>query len=237
MPDTCEVRTAVIIPTLNEAEHIGALLAHLQASEAAADCIVVDAQSLDDTAAIAQAHGAQVVNSAVASRAVQMNLGAAHTNAELLYFVHADTRPPKTWFTDITNAAQAGHALGGYRFKFDSKRPLLKLNSWFTRFNLLTFRGGDQSLFVKRGLWDALEGFNPELCIMEEYDLMQRAKAAGEAFCLLKGATRVSARKYEHNGYLQVQRANFVAMRDYKRGLTSEAIRSNYYRMLRHPKA
>lgn len=41
----------------------------------------------------------------------------------------------------------------------------------------------------------------------------------------------------EHNGYLQVQWANFVAMRDYKRGVASETIRSNYYRMLRHPKA
>jgi len=41
----------------------------------------------------------------------------------------------------------------------------------------------------------------------------------------------------EHNGYLQMQWANFVAMRDYKRGVASETIRSNNYRMLRHPKA
>ena len=41
----------------------------------------------------------------------------------------------------------------------------------------------------------------------------------------------------EHNGYLQVQWANFVAMRDYKRGVALETIRSNNYRMLRHPKA
>ena len=41
----------------------------------------------------------------------------------------------------------------------------------------------------------------------------------------------------EPNSYLQVQWANFVPMRDYKRGVASETIRSNYYRMLRHPKA
>ena len=41
----------------------------------------------------------------------------------------------------------------------------------------------------------------------------------------------------EHNGYLQVQCANVVAMRDYKRGVASETIRSNNYRILRYPKA
>lgn len=41
----------------------------------------------------------------------------------------------------------------------------------------------------------------------------------------------------KHNGHLQVQWANVVAMRDYRRGAASETIRSNNYRMLRHPKA
>lgn len=39
-------------------------------------------------------------------------------------------------------------ALGCFRFKFESKKALLKINSNITLFDRLWCRGGDQSLFV-----------------------------------------------------------------------------------------
>lgn len=227
---------SIIIPTLNEEAHLPRLLEHLKAT-GAEEILVSDGKSVDGTRNIAATAKAELVECGKRSRAIQMNAAADKSRGEVLYFVHADTLPPATWKQDVLQAIRDGHGIGGYRFKFDSPRPLLALNSFFTRFNKRYFRGGDQSMFITRELFDRLGGYCPEMRIMEEYDLMDRAEAAGHPFHLMKGATLVSARKYEENGYLQVQRANLKAMRDYRKGLPSEEIQKNYHRMLKHPKA
>lgn len=200
------------------------------------EIVVVDAQSEDQTAGIAQDLGVKLVPSDQRSRAHQMNLGAKVAIGRILWFVHADTKPPASFFEDITNAVQNGADLGGYRFKFDSDRILLRINSWFTRFNLLTFRGGDQTLFITRNAFDQLNGFDERFTIMEEYDLLQRA-STGHIFKLIPKSVMVSARKYDYNSYLKVNLANLNAMRMFKRGEDPEKIKQFYFNAIQHPKS
>lgn len=234
---------SIIIPVLDEAAYIGRLLRHLQTHGGAAVCeiIVVDGGSTDATVAIVSRFDRVALLSMegtgdVACRATQMNLGAAHATGSILWFVHADTLPPATFSADLVAAVQRGKSIGGYAFDFESDRFLLRVNSWFTRFNWSFTRGGDQTIFITRAAWDALEGYRSHFVVMEEYDLIDRAAAMGYHYHRLKGAVKVSARKYDENSYMQVQRANLAVFKMYQAGANPEAIKACYYKLLKHPK-
>src|SRR5438309_119549 len=78
---------SIVIPVLNEAGCIAETLRSLRA-QGPCEIIVVDGGSTDAT--VAQARAADLVLSAPAGRAAQMNAGAAHASADCLLFLHAD---------------------------------------------------------------------------------------------------------------------------------------------------
>lgn len=238
-----EYRVSIIIPTLNEAAHIERLLNRIieGATSLIAEVIVVDGRSTDHTVALAQQFdGVRVMTyegKANACRATQMNFGAKRASGHAFWFVHADCIPPLDYADRLALALTGGCQLGGFAFQFDEQRLLLQVNSWFTRFNWSFTCGGDQTLLISRDLFLKLGGYNPEFVIMEEYDLIDRAKAKGVSYQRLKGTVEVSARKYRHNAWLRVQLANLIAFRSYRAGKAPHLIRAQYFKQLHHPKA
>ena len=228
------MRLNVIIPTLNESVNLNVLLDRMKAGacERDVEIMVVDGGSSDDTCAIASKHRVLVYKT-VAGRAHQMNLGANKSKAEVLYFVHADTLPPLSYYDDIKEALDKGADLGCYRFKFDSSHLLLKLNAYFTRYNSLWCRGGDQSLFVRTDVFNALGGYRDDEVIMEEYTLLKKAMRRFNFMVMQKGIL-VSARKYQNNGYFRVQFANMVAFHMHRLGAESEKILQTYRTLINY---
>lgn len=228
---------SVIVPTLNEEKNVYNLINRLQKH---GDCyvleiIIVDGGSTDNTVCIAQEAGAVVVPNAPRGRAIQMNLGAARAAGEVLYFVHADTQVAESFADDIYQAIQEGYQAGGYRFRFDSDRWLLKINSYCTRFDALFVRGGDQTLFVTSALFNSLGGFDERYVIMEEYDFLRKMwKSHRKLFKLIPKEVVVSARKYETNSWLSVQLANLVAVLQFKMGRSPQYIAHLYKKMLNY---
>ena len=203
---------SVVIPTYNEAAHIGRLVAELRryGPADAVEILVVDAHSPDGTAAAARAAGATVLPAPRPGRAAQMNHGARQATGDVLYFVHADVGIHPDYAATIGAAVARGHAAGCYRFRFDSAHPLLRLNSYGTRFRGLMSRGGDQTLFVTRALFERLGGFDERFVIMEDFDIIARLRRL-TSFHIVPQDVLVSARKYEANGWLRVQLANLTA--------------------------
>ena len=78
----------------------------------------------------------------------------------MLYFLHADSVPPKNFDQYILDAIHKGSKAGCFKMKFDSSHWWLKLAGWFTQFNWKSCRGGDQSLFVDKKAFENLGGFN-----------------------------------------------------------------------------
>lgn len=227
---------SIIIPTYNEASGIGKLVRYLleHGEGKIADLIVSDGGSSDDTLGVATIAGAKAVVSTQKGRAAQMNHGAALATGDVLYFVHADTFPPTTYVADILHAIQDQYDLGRYRTRFDSSKAILKLNAWFTRFDLFICYGGDQTLFMRRSLFESIKGFDVQMRIMEDYDIVTRAKAAGGKYKIFAKTALLSARKYDTNSWLRVQTANYTIIQMFKKGASQEAMATRYKQLLNY---
>lgn len=240
-----DVDVSVVVPCLNEAHNLSALLRLLDRAAARyagrVEVLVVDGGSSDDTGIRSRdARCPHVAHLAVmrtqASRARQMNLGAEAARGRVLYFVHADTRPPLGCIEAVADAVASGARLGTFATEFDGQRELLRFNAYLTTFNVLATRGGDQSIFVTSDTFRALGGYAPQMPIMEEYDLMRRAAREGIARVLLPGATLVSDRKYDGRSWARVQLANVVAVAMWRCACAGQSIARRYARLLGEPK-
>ena len=227
------MRLSVIIPTLNEAEHIGGLVQWLRQTAPPGGCeiIVVDGGSTDGTPRLASEAGATVLASQRKGRSCQLNDGANKATGQLLYFVHADVLPPRTWAADIHLAMQRGVDAGCFSYRFKSDSKWLKINARATRRNSLLSGGGDQTLFIRREVFETMDGFRDELCIMEDFDFVWRLKKRFR-FVVIPNDALVSARKYERNGYLKVQLVNLATVLLFWLGLPAEKLKGFYQWML-----
>lgn len=233
-PDVQQI--SIIIPTFNEADNISRLILRLRETNIPIEIIVSDAGSTDNTIKKAARLGAKCVNISEKSRPTQLNAGAALASASLLYFVHADTLPPKGYAEQILKAVQNGGSIGSFRFKFDKNKGLMRLNSYCTRFPLMIFRGGDQSLFIKKSLFDSIGGYDADHIVMEDYDIIRRSKKHS-VFTLLNDDIVVSARKYDENSYIRVNWANGIIFSLYYLGVKPVKLLRLYNKMIKHPKA
>lgn len=199
-------KISIIIPVLNEAKYIAKLLQYLQENIAVknnAEILVVNGGSTDDTTKIASDLGAIVLQSKK-GRAKQMNYGAARAKGKILYFLHADTFPPKNFDKHILNAAARGTEAGCFRMQFDSSNAFLSFFSWFSRINHKICRGGDQSLFVTQRLFRKTQGFNENYVIYEDSEFIGRLYKKTN-FKVLRQKVITSARKYKQRGTVKLQ--------------------------------
>ena len=228
---------SIIIPTFNEAAIIGKTITYLQNNllGKAYEIIISDAGSTDNTIAIAQSLGIKALHSPLKGRAGQMNYGAQNATGTVYFFVHADCLPPPTFFDLIENAIQNNFDCGSFRTRFDSSNLLLRINSFFTQFNYLFFRGGDQGIFVTKNVWDQIGPYKEEMFIMEDYDYLERLWKKA-TFKLIPKATLVSARKYEENSWLTVQLANLKIVKMYKKGASQSDMINEYKELLSYRK-
>ena len=222
-------RISIIIPTCNEADCIGKLIAFLQkyGGEYVAEIIISDGGSTDKTLAISQQAGVTAFVSPQIGRAAQMNFGVTKATGDILYFIHADCFPPENFATDIIAAVENGFSFGRYRSKYNSSNFMLRINAWFTRFNWFICYGGDQTLFITRKLFEQSGGFKSDLLIMEEYEFCERLMKLGR-YKIFSAPALISARKYKGRSWLKVQQANRKAVQSFKKGMPQQKIVDQY---------
>ncbi len=231
------MRLHIIIPVVDEADNLRKLLPYLlDELNGRGTITVADGGSKDGSATIVKRYGrVRYLACRQTGRSRQMNEAAGLYDhpEDVLYFLHADTRPPRGFYNDIRRSVTDGAPIGCYRFRFDSDSPLLAINAFFTRFGGLACRGGDQSLFVANSAWAKLGGFDEGMDIMEDYDVIQRAWKAGLTFRVIPRSITVSARKYRANGWLRVQLANLQVFRLYKKGAPQAHLVASYRKMIK----
>lgn len=201
---------SIVIPVLNEAKTLPKLLEFLSkntSSKTVSEIWVVDGGSSDGTKQVVTSFNNSLPVQLIPSekgRALQMNTGAKHCTGTIIYFLHADTLPPKKFDKQILTAYQNGQKAGCFRMKFDNKHPILSVSAWFTRFNIKACRGGDQSLFITRKLFQELEGFNTKYSVYEDCEFINRIYNTTR-FTILPDYVVTSARRYGQNGTTRLQ--------------------------------
>ncbi|TVQ67297.1 MAG: glycosyltransferase [Balneolaceae bacterium] len=226
-------RISVIIPAYNESDSIWELVHYLEdaGSERIEEILVVDGGSTDGTAEVAKEAGARVIHSPRKGRAAQMNSGAAVAKGGILYFLHADTRPPRQFDRLILSELEKGTAAGCFRLRFDDPHPLLRWYSVFTRLKTVLVRFGDQSLFVRKKLFLNIGGFREELLVMEDQEVIRRIKKEGR-FSVLKESVITSARTYRENGYVWLQLLFTAIWAGYYLGIPQDRLVQFYRKMI-----
>lgn len=207
------MQLSIVIPTFNEAKNISRLVRYLRkhSDTRTTEIIVVNAcTTTDNTAELAQEAGAKVYDCEDCCRAVQLNLGASKASYDILYFVHADVLPPSTFMEDIADALAAQNDFGWFSYQFDSSNEWLKMNARYTRKDGIFAGGGDQTLFIRKTVFQELGGFRTDYRIMEDFEFVKRAKRTRLKYTVIPSDVLVSARKYVHNSYLKVNAVNLL---------------------------
>jgi len=201
-------KISVIIPVLNEAETIESLIHHLidnVSLEHISEIIVVDGGSTDGSQDIIKNLDLKVkLITSNKGRAKQMNVGAKAATGNILYFLHADSFPPLSYDQYIIKEVNKGNHAGCFRLTFNNKHWWLRLASWLTQFKWRACRGGDQSQFITKNLFNELGGFDEQFIIYEDNDLINKLYARNE-FVVLQYWITTSARRYEASGIWTLQ--------------------------------
>lgn len=191
---------SVIIPTLNEAATIGVTLDRIARLRVEHEVLVVDGGSSDDTVGIAQWCQARVL-AAPTGRGSQMHTGAQAAAADVLWFLHADTRPPPGAGEHILEAlADCSVVAGNFRLAFDGdSMGAALLSRIYPHLRRIGLRYGDSGLFVRRSVYEKAGGFRP-YPLFEDLDLIRRLSRFGRVVtvpCTLE----TSSRRFERRNF------------------------------------
>lgn len=190
----------IVVPVLDEAPDLASRLGELQRlRKRGVQIVVVDGGSSDDSLGIARGL-ADLAFVAPQGRARQMNAGAAACTADLLLFLHADTRLPPNADTLVRRATLGGRDWGRFDVAIDSPRPVLRIVETLMnhRSRWTGIATGDQALFVRQELFHRVGGF-PDQPLMEDVALSTLLKRHGPPVCLRDRVT-TSARRWERHG-------------------------------------
>ena len=191
---------SIIVPALNEASQIGNTLSVLQALEGQKEIILVDGGGEDHTVALATAAGVKVLESA-RGRGAQQHAGALAACGQVLWFVHADTSPPRHAISEINEALRDGSVVGGnFGLTFDGpSRAARQVTAIYPTLRWLNLCYSDSGIFVRRSTYDVIGGFRP-LAIFEDLDLLRRLRRKGR-FVHLKTRIVTSSRRFENRNF------------------------------------
>ena len=228
---------SIIIPTYNEADQIAETIRNTYSANVQhpIEIIIADGGSTDATLKIAANCNAITILNEKKGRAAQMNKGASIAKGDILYFLHADSIPPKNFTTYIKDVVDKGFSSGCFRLCFDYSHWFLKANSWFTKFDVNAVRFGDQSLFVTKDVFKKCGGYKEELLIMEDQEIIHRIKKYGK-FKVMNAVIKTSARKYVDNGIYRMQAIFFRIWFLYHMGYSQEHLLKLHRKLIRKHK-
>ena len=220
-----------IIPAWRDSENLSSLLPKLAALPGAVEIVVVEV-SLEGRA-LSRPNDSTGVRFATVSnpnRGEQMNHGASLATGDVLVFQHADTEFTPEHFHAIETVMRDPSVVGGaFHRKFDERHPglmwLEKIARWRGQRGATLY--GDQSIFVRRDIFQKLGGFAP-IPLMEDVEFSPRLRGAGKVV-LLDPPLRSSARHHQRQGAWRRTIQNGALLLLYKAGVPPRRLHRWYY--------
>jgi rSAM/selenodomain-associated transferase 2 len=196
------MQISIIIPCLNEEKGIVFFLSRLQKLRRHCELILVDGKSNDETMTLAKPYVDHCVISEP-GRAKQMNAGAKIAQSDVLLFLHADTFLPEHALTQIQSVIESGYQWGRFDVRLMGQHCLLPFIAFLmnTRSSVTDIVTGDQTLFVKRDLFNRVGQF-PDIALMEDIALSKQLKSLAKPY-RLRSRVETSARRWVEFGVIK----------------------------------
>ena len=195
------VLVSIVTPVLRDIDAAVALLAQLP-DTLEVEAILVDGGHDSALEPLVAARRHTRLYRTLPGRGLQMNAGARGATGEWLLFLHADSALPATWL-EALRSLDREVAGGWFRFALDDTawqaRVVERLVAWRVRWMRLPY--GDQGLFVRRRVFEAMGGFR-ELPLFEDVDFVRRLHRLGPVM-EVPLPLRTSARRWKRDGWLR----------------------------------
>ena len=204
---------SVVIPAFNEERYLGETLASLHRAKLLlqrergiqAEIIVVDNDSDDSTADIANAQGATVITEPPHNVARVRNAGAKFCHGDVIVFVDADTPAPDTLLMRIADAMSDETCFGG-AIDTDYRPAKLTIRFYLQLWRIIGKLAGlaqGATQFYQKDVFFALNGYDETLFMGEDVDLYLRlktfAKSNNAHVAFIKDIRVVpSTRRFDH---------------------------------------
>ena len=233
---------SIIIPTLNEEQYLPKLLSDLAKQQKKNfEVIIVDGKSNDTTAEKVKNFSEKLPLSffQVDKRNVsyQRNFGAKKGSGQYFVFLDADTRVPQ----DFTFALQHACASRGFKLILPSiqwddtsqkakimisiVKSIIRASQYYGR-PLAT--GGNFA--IEREVFETLKGFNEDVFISEDHDLMRRAYDAGVKAKIAKNVkVTISMRRGKMEGDMSLSYKYVIAFLMYTMTPTDKALKAKLF--------
>ena len=205
------MRLAIVMPVLEEEDIVEAAL---DAARAHCDhLIVVDGGSRDHTVEVARRAGACVATTPGPGRGLQLRTGATlaiDAGADVLLFLHADTRLPAAARSAVEAAVKRKAVGGGFLIDFEAAPTLLRLGRCLVDFRTRRLKSplGDQAQFATTAAYVGCGGFQPQP-ILEDLDFMRRLRRHGSIAIIGDRAT-TSSRRFIERGVVRTVATNWL---------------------------
>jgi len=223
------MKISIIVPLLNEAPGLPALLDHLSRwRDRGCEVLIVDGGSSDGSPEQVLARGFTLLT-APRGRAGQMNAGAAKASGDLLLFLHADSRLPDDGVEQLRHVANASPDIWGrFDVRIQGQPAMLRLiaGAMNLRSRLTGIATGDQAIFVGRELFERVGGF-PDQPLMEDIELSDRLRALQRPLCP-KGPVLTSGRRWERYGVWRTVLLMWQLRWAYWRGVPAAQLAGRY---------
>jgi len=135
------------------------------------------------------------------TRAALLNAGARAADGDVLFFLHADSQPPRDALRLIAEALADSRVVGGaFEHLFAERSMSLRLITYINRIRYRLTRNyyGDQGIFVRASVFRELGGYK-DLGLMEDLDFSQRLKRRGRSV-LIREPSLTSGRRFLARG-------------------------------------
>ncbi len=225
------MKASVIIPSYNEETTLPLLLKDLEVQTLRDfEVIVADAASTDKTRECARQGGAIIVDGGMP--AVGRNAGAARATGEILVFLDADVRIPRTFLEAATTemderqlAAATAQALPASDLAID--RLIHRFANLFVRLNQERDpHAPGYCILARRSVVEAIGGFDETIKVAEDHDFVRRAARHGPFRMLNNASFHVDVRRYEKEGRIaySLKAARVTAYRAMHGEITDDSV-------------
>ncbi len=203
---------SLIVPTLNEGEFVPPLLKAIKEQTCNDfEVIVVDAKSTDNTLDIIKRaeikQELKIITTQAKNVSISRNLGAKKATGQYLVFIDADNSLPSNFLETAKRYVEQGYHVAIPKLTPSNNKAfdklLYKADNVLIHSSLSTPRpfSTGSTMVVSRGYFEKVNGFDPDVYIAEDHDIIRRLKKVGAKIKFMNDTFVIfSTRRFDQQG-------------------------------------